>query len=246
MAHVNPDYKKNETLINYSGKKGVRFVEKESNANELANFSAWWREQINMYGTQVAYYTNNYETSAHDAVYGEHTTKTFSTSAELVMGIELTEISPILTKFGLTSDDDVTAFVHMDDYTDAIGADTEPSVGDVFELAEYGNDRKGGRGPKKFEITQRLDQDITKINPLLGHYVWLITAKRFDYSYEPGLTAEQKSDQPADTTEVGRQSGGENPATTQSSDINQIDTQSKEIWDYDAYGNSDDNVYGDY
>ena len=245
MAHVNPNSKKNTALTNYDS-KNIRILNKQDNANEMSNFSNWWREQINIYGTEVAYYTNNYQTSAHDAVYGEHTTKTFSASASLVMGIELTEISPILTKFGLTSDDDVTAFIHFDDYTAAIGSGTEPSVGDVFELAEYGNDRPNDRGPKKFEITQRLDQEITKINPLLGHYVWLITAKRFDYSYEPGLAPEQSSTQPADTTEVGRLSGGTNTATPQSSEINQIDTKSKEIWDYDAYGNSNDNVYGDY
>ena len=245
MAHINPDSKTNKALTNYSG-TNLRFLHKDTNVNEIANFSNWWREQINLYGTEVAYYTNNYETSAHDAVYGEHTTKTFSASASLVMGIELTEMSPILTKFGLTSDDDVTAFVHIDDYTDAIGTGTEPGVGDVFELAEYGNDRPGNRSPKKFEITQRLDQEITKINPLLGHYVWLITAKRFDYSYEPGLSPEQESTQPADTTQVGRLDGGDNPATPQSSEINQIDTKSKDVWDYDAYGDSNDNVYGDY
>ena len=114
MAHVNPNSKKNKTLTNYDS-KNIRFLNKQDNANEMSNFSNWWREQINLYGTEVAYYTNNYQTSAHDAVYGEHSTKTFSASASLVMGIELTEISPILTKFGLTSDDDVTAFIHFDD-----------------------------------------------------------------------------------------------------------------------------------
>ena len=245
MPHYNPNYKSNSKLSNWKD-QNLRFVEKANNANERENFSAWWREQINIFGTEVAYYTNNYQTSGHDAVYGEHSTKTFSTSAKLVMGIELTEMSPILTKFGLDGLDDVTAFVHIDDYTAAIGSGTEPGVGDVFELSEYGNDRPGGRGLKKFEITQRLDQDISKINPLLGHYVWLITAKRFDYSYEPGLNPEKLSHQPSDSTQVGRLSGGENTATTQSTDINQIDAKSKEIWDYDAYGNSNDNVYGDY
>ena len=117
---------------------------------------------------------------------------------------------------------------------------------DVFELSEYGNDRFGGRGPKKFEITQRLDQEVSKINPLKGHYVWLLTAKRHDFSFEPGLSAENASTHPADTSYVGRLSGGENPATPQSSYINDIDAASKEIFDYDAYEDSDDNVYGDY
>ena len=163
------------------------------------------------------------------------------------MAVELSETSPILAKFGLTSDDDVTAFFHVDSFTASFGlATAEPNVGDVFELSEYGNDRFGGRGPKKLEITQRLDQEVSKINPLMGHYVWLLTAKRHDFSFEPGLSAEKASTQPADTSYVGRLSCGENPATPQSSYINDIDAASKEIFDYDAYEDSDDNVYGDY
>jgi hypothetical protein len=63
----------------------------------------------------------------------------------------------------------------------------EPKAGDVFELSEYGDDRPSNRQAKFFEITQKLDQDISEINNLQGHYVFLLKAKRLDYSFEPKI-----------------------------------------------------------
>ena len=246
MAGGNPNYNKNRSSPTYVN-TGVRFLDKDVNENELLNFSGWWKEQISLFGQEVTYFSTNFSLTGHDPLYGEDPPRAFSTGKKVIMAVELSETSPILAKFGLTSDDDVTAFFHVDSFTASFGlATAEPNVGDVFELSEYGNDRFGGRGPKKFEITQRLDQEVSKINPLMGHYVWLLTAKRHDFSFEPGLSAEKASTQPADTSYVGRLSGGENPATPQSSYINDIDAASKEIFDYDAYEDSDDNVYGDY
>tara|TARA_E500000318_G_C3528494_1_gene199471 strand:- start:216 stop:1178 length:963 start_codon:yes stop_codon:yes gene_type:complete len=63
----------------------------------------------------------------------------------------------------------------------------EPKAGDVFELTEYGDDRPNSRQAKFFEITEKLDQDISQINNLQGHYVFLLKAKRLDYSFEPNI-----------------------------------------------------------
>jgi len=67
------------------------------------------------------------------------------------------------------------------------GPIVEPKAGDVFELTEYGNDRPNNKQSKFFEITEKLDQDISQINNLQGHYVFLLKAKRLDYSFEPNI-----------------------------------------------------------
>ena len=67
------------------------------------------------------------------------------------------------------------------------GPIVEPKAGDVFELSEYGDDRPNNRQAKFFEITEKLDQDISQINNLQGHYVFLLKAKRLDYSFEPNI-----------------------------------------------------------
>lgn len=89
----------------------------------------------------------------------------------------------------------------------------QPKSGDVFALTEYGKGRVGGRGPKQYEVTEILDQDIARVNPLGGHYVWIIKGKRFEYSFEPGMKApqiadEKKDDQVFDNSFSGVLSGG--------------------------------------
>lgn len=129
----------------------------------------------------------------------------------------------------------------------------QPKAGDVFVMSEYGQGRPGGRSGIQFEVTEILDQDITQINQLGGHYVWMLKAKRFDYSFEPGLSAEAKSDQVFDNAFSGQLSGGNDdtvlpipvdasPAKKYPLDINQT---SKDMV-FNMPENTDTGVYGEY
>ena len=155
----------------------------------------------------------------------------------------------MLSKFGLQPDDDVTAFITISSFYTAMSSASatlpEPKSGDVFTLTEYGNNRPGERGGKSFEVTQRLDQEISKINPLMGHYVWMINAKRLEYTFTPGLSAEKKADQITDSNFSGRLSGHTNPQTdTKIDSTNDVDDISKSNFDFTSTDNDD--VYGDY
>jgi len=228
----------------------LRFSKKANNANERLNFEGWYDEQIQLFGQEVEYFSYNYTLTGHDPVYGEEPTATFRDAVKVIMLIELNESSLVLSKFGIQSEDDVTGFVSISSYYTLLSTDAdprpEPKAGDVFTLAEYGNDRPGDRGGKSFEITQRMDQEVGTINPLMGHYIWMIQAKRLDYTFQPTLTAEKKSDQVTDSNFSGRLSGYTNPQTSTKIDsTNDIDTESKNIFDYDDIKDGDD-IYGDY
>ena len=160
------------------------------------------------------------------------------------MYVELSEQSVLLNQFGILGDDDVTAMISISSYYAALSSENdprpEPKSGDVFVLTEYGNDRPGGRGAKMFEITQRLDQEVSQINPLMGHYIWMIKGKRLDYTFQPGLTAEKKSDQVYDDSFSGRLSGYTNDQTASKTYDYDIDTESTTVFDYSQYGDNDD------
>lgn len=228
---------------------GYRATDKDISGNERDLYYHYIREQIDIYGQQLDYFTLDYELSAHDGLYGEQPNATYKASKSVVMYVDLSEQSVVLTQFGIQGDDDVTAFVSISSFYTSMSStgDTrpEPKSGDVFKLTEYGNDRPGGRDGKMFEITQRLDQEVSQINPLLGHYVWLIKGKRLDYSFQPGLTAEKRSDQVYDDSFSGRLSGHSNPKTDSKSYDYDVDTESASVFDYSQYGDGDD-VYGDY
>jgi hypothetical protein len=226
----------------------LRFTDKSVNANERETWANFFIEQIALYGQSIDYYSYNYQLSAHDPIYGEQPNAQYKDKVGIVMYVELSEQSLFLSKFGLQGDDDVTAWVPISSYYVSMSSTNdprpEPKSGDVMILSEFGIDRPGTRGGKAFEITQRLDQEISTINPLLGHYVWLLKAKRLDYTFEPGLPAEKGSDQVTDGSFSGRLSGYTNPQTdTKIDSTNDVDTASKDIW---SYPSDTDDVYGDY
>lgn len=216
-----------------------RFTDKAATTCDVSIYSNYWREQIELYGQRVDYYVCNFDLASADGLYGEQPTKDYNPPQSIIFGVNLNENALLLSKYGLVSDDEITAFVHVSAFYTVFGAGAEPKAGDVFSLTEYGNDRVGGRGPNFYEITQRLDQDIAQINPLAGHYVWLIKGKRYEYSFEPGLTGEQANDQVFDDTVTVGVSGAGKPYNYDA------DTAGSSVFNYDNTTNFD-GVYGGY
>jgi len=224
----------------------VRYLNKSVSYNERENYHHWFDEQIKMFGQAVDYFTLNYQLSAHDAVYGEQPNATFSASKEVIMMVDLSETSIVLGNFGLQADDELTAFITISSYKVAFGSTSEPKAGDVFQLSEYGDERHGERGAKTFEITERRDQDVAQINPLIGHYVWQLKARRVDYTFQPGLSAEVGSNQVTDGDSTGLKSGYNQDASPAKVDsTNDVDTEGQNVFDYSNIDDGDD-VYGDY
>lgn len=215
-----------------------RYTNKENNASERNVYSNYFREQINLYGQKIGYYLNNFNLLSADNLYGEQPTQKFLSAQYIVMAINLNENATMLSKYGLIAEDEITAFIHISAFYETFGYQAEPKSGDVFQLVEYGSDRPGGRNGNYYEITQRLDQDIAQINPLMGHYVWLIKAKRFEYSFEPGLSGSAQNQQIFDDTRNPAASGATKPYGYSA------DVTSRQIFDYTQtdYGN----VYGGY
>jgi hypothetical protein len=181
----------------------LRFTDKENNDCERQLYSNYWREQIDLYGQKVLYYRNTYNTLSADNVYGEMPLAHFEAPKSFIMSVRLTENALVLSKFGFQSDDQITAYVHISSFYAVYPPDVEPKSGDVFKLVEYGSDRPGERDGKMFEITERVDEDNSQINPLMGHYVWMLKAKRFDYSFEPNIQFEKGSNQVQDSSRYG-------------------------------------------
>jgi hypothetical protein len=66
----------------------------------------------------------------------------------------------------------------------------EPKVKDLIQLTTFGFDREFDRGNKIFEITSKEDELFSEkdMNFAMGHYVWKVTAKRYRYSHELGMS----------------------------------------------------------
>ena len=153
---------------------------------------------INNYGIPISYFINTFNTLSADLLYGQEPTQKFFGPIEMQMYIELADDAVSLTKFGFDPGDEFTAFVHISSFTTSVSSkfdyskhnqSIEPKSGDLISLSALGCDRPNGRGEVVYEITERMEQDMAVLNPVLGHYVYRLRGKRFNYSFENGLSA---------------------------------------------------------
>lgn len=222
----------------------VRYLNKGLNLNERENYSKWWREQIEHYGTEITYYKNKLALEGMDVVYGEQPTAGFEKTNKLIIAASITNDSIILSKFGVQADCDMTAVIHISAYYDAFGPGTEPKSGDLIEMTEYGGfgDRPNGRGAPIYEITERDDEYLQMTNPLAGHYVWYLKCRRFEYSYEKGIQPEPLNNQISDNGTYGKIPASFTEALTSNSAG--VDEFASKLYDYTK--TSLDSTYGNY
>ena len=210
----------------------VRYLNKNNNANERENYAVWWKEQIEHYGTSVTYFTHGYALSSHNFLYGEDPTSKFGKIEDVIMLTDITNDSLMLSKFGIMADCDMTAVVHISSFYEKVGCGFEPKAGDLIQLTEYGADRPGGRSAPIYEITERDDEYLPMTNPLIGHYVWYIKCKRYEYSFEPGVETGPNNKQLSDGGDYGRLAGGENPEELFQPYPDSVQNSAKCIYDY--------------
>tara|TARA_R110000765_G_scaffold7963_4_gene26022 strand:+ start:43766 stop:44518 length:753 start_codon:yes stop_codon:yes gene_type:complete len=230
----------------------LRYLDSECLPNKHKLFDQWFEDMISRYGVEVDYQQNLYQLSSHNAIYGEHTTKQFADPQKLTMFVIMNSDAIVLNQFGIESDGDITAFVHIDTFTNIFGADQEPHMGDILDMVEFGgNDRPNGRGSAKFEITRRDDEEISQTNPLLGHYVWLLRGKRYDYSYENNVLPENLINQINDDVAQSTDMTGTAALSSVADNVDKTyegssDELGANVFDYDANIDSNDSIYGDY
>ena len=244
-----------------------QFVNPSNLQAEQLIFDQSFKDLINNFGIPVDYYINTFNLSAADLLYGEDFGSSTSGPSQfkgpltgVQMYIELSDDAVNLSKFGFDPGDEFTAFVHISTFATAasayfdyssVGQSIEPKAGDVIDLKVLGCDRPNGRGSVKYEITERMDQDISALNPILGHYIYRLRGKRYQSSFESGLSSELVNEQIYDnsfsgvlsTTLVDQlTSDGKTYPTVE--DPYNIDNVSKDdVMDMDV---NDTDIYGSY
>lgn len=122
------------------------------------------------------------------------------------------------------------------------GDNNSNGIGSNTTLTICVSDGDWRRWPQMYQLTEVRYQDIgSGINFLMGHYVWLIRGKRFEYTYEPGIHPEemrQDSTNPNDYTTKPRE------GVVDDNEI--IAEDSDKLFDYDSSPDSNTGPYGYY
>jgi hypothetical protein len=182
--------------------ESLRYLNKGINSNERQLFSNYWKEQIHVNGQLINYYQNKTALSGVNILYGEEPDAGFAPPKPLIVLLNLSNDSYLLSKFGIIADSDLNGVLHPDDFTEVFGTASEPKPSDLLQLTEFGSDRINypKRGPTVYELTEVIDEFV--INALGGHYVWFFKAKRYDYSYEPGSPGSGEGNKPVNDNDA--------------------------------------------
>jgi hypothetical protein len=232
-----------------------RFVNPENLQGEQLIYDQSYNDLINNLGIGVQYYINPFNLENANLLYGEEPTKVFKGPMQLQMYVELDENSLTLSKFGFDAADEFTGYVHIDTFTTtasgffdyaSVNQDIEPKSGDLIIIDSLSCDRPNGRGAKIYEITERRDDDISSINPMLGHYIYRLRAKRYEYSFEPSAPVEPVNDQIYENSFSGVLSTNiveDNISDNKSYNWDINDESQTNVYNMDR---NDDSIYGDY
>jgi hypothetical protein len=149
---------------------------------------------------------------------GEHNSASYARPVEVLMVLEIKDAPSWVSGLGIENDETVTAWLHIRNFKEKIYPILDnkeddryldynsiycknpweenaylkkimPKPKDCFQILTVGCDREWDSGAKIWEITNIEDELISeKINPAMGHYIWKITAKRYRYSFEYGMS----------------------------------------------------------
>jgi hypothetical protein len=179
---------------------------------ERSIFNSLINEKINNFGIDIDYYVHTYNLSSADNFYGEDLDAPYYGPISLRVEKDYTFSGVPLGIHGFDSNDEITFYVTFDTFEEAFGDHRvheesgqriEPKADDMFIIKTWGCDRPNGRTAKKFVVTEAIDEDPEDLNVLMGHYVWKVTARRYDYSYEANIPASDDKYQVYDNTFSG-------------------------------------------
>lgn len=230
----------------------LRYLDTDRTRQERELYANYFEEQIAQYGVEIEYIENEFKVSHQNLLYGEQPDKLFDDPVTMIGYMVYNNDATILGNFGLETDGDATLFITISSFKENFGLSAEPIAGDLIRAKEYGEtNRPNGRGPAMFEVTRRDEEDLTQINPLIGHYVWMIRLKRYDYSYENNVTPENVMNQINDDLLQSDSLTGTSSLSSVKDRIEKtyednIDEVADTIFNYDNYAGSNDSVYGDY
>jgi hypothetical protein len=215
-------------------------------ANQLKEIHRNFIESYaNQFGQVVSYQPVKFNFNTYDFLYGEDPISGYHYSRKMKAVIDFTSYTTFLTKFGIMSDADITIYVPISEFSRVWGPPdgiTAPLAGDLFMIDDQSCDRPLGQSPMVWEVTDK-DDKIKPVDYMGGHYVWKLTAKRFDYSYQPNAPEEKYlDDETTDSKQFGRLPGGDNPPDMSGTGYD-VDKWAKQEFDLPP---DEQSVYGRY
>lgn len=218
LKQQNPDLSEAFPGITSDACANLMLKQDNSWAGDQLMYDQQIQSYIQTNGYPVLYYPYLYEVDKSEKVHGEHSAAGYAQPFQTIMMLTIEDNPSWVMEAGIDGDVTVTGWLHIRTFRESVSAilntpddsrcedyskiynvnyvsekdiihAIEPKAKDLIQLTTFGCDREYDRGNKIFEITNKEDELFSqKMNPAMGHYVWRITAKRYRYSYEDGMS----------------------------------------------------------
>lgn len=212
----------------------------DSASNIKNNYRGMVENYASNFGMEISYWSTGFSMENMNEIYGESPTSRFRGPRKMKAIIDFQSYTTFLTKFGIMSDLDIIIYIPIKSFQSVWG-EVYPLAGDLFRIEDSACDRPLEQSPIVFEVTEKHDS----INPadfMGGHFVWKLTAKRYDNSYEPGAPQEAFLGGPVDSGDYGK-------IESSIDDTNIVEDESPTTADEEAKENFDNpfsSVYGKF
>lgn len=175
-------------------------------------------------GLPCWYYPYLFQEEKMEELTGEHNSASYGRPFEILMVLKIQDAPSWVSGLGIENNEKVTAWIHIRTFKNKIkpiladlgderneeynliynanAFDNKaylkkimPKPKDCFQVLTSACDREWDAGARIWEITNVEDEIFAEgFNMAQGHYVWKITAKRYRYSFEHGMsTHDEKS-----------------------------------------------------
>ena len=200
------------------GEQCVNIQSKLQDAGDQLQMDMQIQSYINTNGYPCLYYPYLYHAEDSETLTGEHNAAKYGPPMDIIAFFDIQDNPAWIETQGFNTDETATIWLHIKTFRNKIKNilsstkddrrckyqevfnlnyreendiihSIEPYVNDLIQLKTFGCDREFDRGNKIFIITNKEDEVFSqKFNMLGGHYVWRLTAKRFRFSYEEGIS----------------------------------------------------------
>lgn len=212
----------------------------DSSLNIRSNYQAMTQSYAQSFGQRISYWSTGYNINNHNSIYGEDPTAKYRGPRKIKAIIDFTSYNTFITRFGIMSDLDIVIYIPIAAFREVWG-NVYPLAGDLFSIDNSACDRPLKQSPIVFEVTEKHDS-MNTVDFMGGHYIWKITARRYDNSYEPGAPSERFLGGPTEGGDYGKtESTIDNPIVIPAPYPQNVDELAK-----DDFNSPDTSIYGTF
>lgn len=249
---LNPLEPRSQTSPLFSGpvRDSVNAIPECGSGSETIDlYSSLTDSASNLLGVRILYWRYDYKKESDHSLFEEDTDAEYLGPYALQAVGSINSDDSLLGNFGIEGTNDVDLYISFPEWERVFGKTAGPIAKDVFTFRDIlcPPQAPSGHTSIYFELASQGDGDLTSL--FMGQkYHWVLSGKRFDFSWQPNAPVESISDQVFKNTHQGpiEDSGDPENPTREKGDFSVDNNIMDDIAKDDFDSSSKNGIFGKY